>query len=76
MRQFILILSFSFAVIQRRSYKIHTFYPLKLKKKNQGSETLRNLTTIISLINTADVINKNLFYLRIYDKYCLVPKKI
>ena len=49
---------------------------MKIKKKNQGSETLRNLTTIISLINTADVINKNLFYLRIYDKYCLVPKKI
>lgn len=34
---------------------------MKIKKKNQGSETLRNLTTIISLISTADIINKNLF---------------
>lgn len=48
---------------------------MKIKKKNQGSETLRNLTTIISLINTADVINKNLFYLRIYDNIVLYLKK-
>ena len=49
---------------------------MKEKKKNQGSEALSNLTTVISLISsTVDVINKSLFCLRVYNKYCLIPKK-
>lgn len=48
-----------------------------MKEKNKSRlRTLSNLTTIIFLISsTVDVINKSLFCLRVYNKYCLIPKK-